>query len=144
MMIRGVAGVLFIVMITVEVMAQPGRVYPAEWKEFPSLVTDYTVVQLTTDRAEDIRLYFYNDGFIPATNSVVFSSTRSGGNNLFLVNLGDGRITQVTNVKLIQGGGAVTKYTISISVTCVQPTSQRSRPGNSDTQCPRATRPLRV
>lgn len=94
-------------MTTIVVVAQPAKIYPAEWKEFPSLVSDYTVLQLTANKAEDIRLYFYNDGFVPSTNSVVFSSTRTGRGNLFLVNLGDGHITQVTDGKRVQGGSAV-------------------------------------
>ncbi|MCX6134900.1 MAG: oligogalacturonate lyase family protein [Ignavibacteriales bacterium] len=98
---------MFSVLITATVMAQPGKIFPAEWREFPSLVTDYTVVQLTTDKAEDIRLYFYNDGIVPAANSVVFSSTRTGRDNLFLINLNDGHITQVTDGRRIQGGSAV-------------------------------------
>lgn len=106
-MIHVAIGILFSIMITGVVTAQPGKMFPAEWKEFPSLVTDYTVLQLTADKAEDIRLYFYNDGFIPATNSVVFSSTRTGRDNLFLVNLGDGHITQITDGKRLQGGNAV-------------------------------------
>ena len=107
MMVRVAIGILFFVIITIVVRAQQGRIYPAEWKEFPSLVADYTVVQLTSDKAEDVRLYFYNDGYIPAANSVVFSSTRTVRDNLFLVNLGDGHITQVTEGKRVQGGSAV-------------------------------------
>jgi oligogalacturonide lyase len=88
-------------------VAQPATTTPAEWKEFPSLVSDYVVVQLTTHKAEDIRLYFYNDGYVPASNSMVFSSTRTGRDNLFLVSLDDGRITQITDGKRVQGGSAV-------------------------------------
>jgi oligogalacturonide lyase len=101
------AGFLCSVLMTTVALCQPSAVSPAEWKEFPSLVSDYTVVQLTTHKAEDIRLYFYNDGFIPAMNSVVFSSTRTGRDNLFLVDLDDGHITQVTDGKRLQGGSAV-------------------------------------
>jgi hypothetical protein len=60
-------GFLCAAVATGAAMAQPAKVLPAEWKTFPSLVSDYTVVELTTDKAEDIRLYFYNDGFIPST-----------------------------------------------------------------------------
>lgn len=107
MLIRRVMYLLCCLMVTIVVTAQPGRKYPVEWRELPSLVSDYTAVQLTTHASEDIRLYFYNDGFVPSSNSVVFSSTRTGRNNLFAVDLGDGSITQLTDGKLVQGGSAV-------------------------------------
>ena len=95
-----------ITLLTVNVIAQKGKQYPAEWQKFTALESGCKGIKLTTDTSDDCRLYFYNNPFVKDINSIVFASKRTGFGNLFLISLQDGIITQLTDGKKVQARGA--------------------------------------
>ena len=84
-----------------------GKVYPDEHKTFIAPESGLTVIQLTSDPAEDAHLYFTGDGFVPADHGLVFTSKRTGHWNLFYMNLDTYQFVQLTDSKKISGTGAV-------------------------------------
>ena len=91
---------------SVNVNAQKGRRYPAEWQKFTAAESGCEVIKLTSDTSDDCRLYFYNNPMVKSMNSIVFASKRTGYWNLFIISLQDGIITQLTEGKKIQARGA--------------------------------------
>lgn len=83
-----------------------GKVYPAENKTFTAKESGYEVIQLTSSPAEDSGLYFTSQSFVPADNSLVFTSKRTGAWNLFCMNLKTFEFVQLTDSKSISGTGA--------------------------------------
>lgn len=77
-----------------------GKKFPKEWKTLPALDPNFEVMQLTTSKAMDSKLYLKINPYVPSLNSVVFNSDRSGEENLFLMSLETGEITQITEGKL--------------------------------------------
>jgi len=87
-----------------------GKHYDAEWKIRPALDSDYEVVQLTTSKALDNKMYLNVDPYVPALNSVVFMSDRhkdrDDAENLYLMSLDDGKFVQLTDSDDIDGAHA--------------------------------------
>jgi hypothetical protein len=87
-----------------------GKHYDAEWKTRPALASDYEVVQLTTSKALDNKMYLDVDPYVPALNSVVFMSDRhkdrDDAENLYLMSLDDGKFVQLTDSDDIDGAHA--------------------------------------
>ncbi|KAF7598393.1 MAG: hypothetical protein CGU29_12805 [Candidatus Dactylopiibacterium carminicum] len=97
------AGLLAFPLLT---LAAKGDRLPAEAR----VVADepgYTVIQLTTDPADDAGLYFTNEAYSPADNLLVFTSRRGGNWNLYGLDLADYGIRQLTDGRSISGTGAV-------------------------------------
>jgi len=80
-----------------------GKIYPDEHKTFTAPESGLTVIQLTSDPADDAQLYFTNDGFVPADHGLVFTSKRTGAWNLFYLKLDTYQIVQLTDAKKIDG-----------------------------------------
>lgn len=88
-----------------------GKRYDAEWKTRSALDSDYEVVQLTTSKALDNKMYLDVDPYVPALNSVVFMSDRhkdraDDAENLFLMSLDNGKFVQLTDSDDIDGAHA--------------------------------------
>lgn len=97
---------VFLLTLFSTIEAKKGDVYPAEWKKLPALAKDYEVVQLTTNKAIDSKLYLKVNPYIESLNSIVFMSTRDKKENLYLISLDTGKITQLTESKNMDGGHA--------------------------------------
>lgn len=67
----------------------------------------WSVLQLTSDPADDAGLYFTNEAFSPADNMLVFTSRRAGSWNLYGMDLASHEIVQLTDSRRISGTGAV-------------------------------------
>ncbi|HEX7307880.1 hypothetical protein [Lentzea sp.] len=80
--------------------------FGAEWKILPALDPDYEVVQLTTSKALDNKMYLDVDPYVPSLNSVLFMSERDGHENLYLMSLDNGKFVQVTDSDRIDGDHA--------------------------------------
>ncbi|KOV90088.1 hypothetical protein [Nocardia sp. NRRL S-836] len=83
-----------------------GARFEAEWKTLPALDPDYEVVQLTTSKALDNKMYLDVDPYVPSLNSVLFMSKRDGHENLYLMSLDNGKFVQVTDSDDIEGDHA--------------------------------------
>jgi len=84
-----------------------GARFPAEWKTLPALDGDYEVVQLTTSKALDNKMYLDVDPYVPSLNSVVFMSERDDDHeNLYLMSLDNGKFVQLTDSDHIDGDHA--------------------------------------
>jgi len=83
-----------------------GKVYPAENKILTAKESGYEVIQLTSSPADDSGLYFTSQSFVPADNTLVFTSRRTGAWNLFCMNLKTFEFVQLTDSKSISGTGA--------------------------------------
>jgi oligogalacturonide lyase len=83
-----------------------GKVYPAENKTLTAKESGCEILQLTSSPAEDSGLYFTSQSFVPADNSLVFASKRTGSWNLFYMNLKTFEFVQLTDSKSISGTGA--------------------------------------
>src|SRR5690242_17719821 len=83
-----------------------GARFGAEWRVLPALDPDYEVVQLTTSKELDSKMYLDVDPYVPSLNSVLFMSTRNGHENLYLMSLDNGKFVQVTDSDEIDGGHA--------------------------------------
>ncbi|MCS7482934.1 oligogalacturonate lyase family protein [Umezawaea endophytica] len=84
-----------------------GARFEAEWKTIPAMDGDYKVVQLTTSKALDNKMYLDVDPYVPSLNSVVFMSTRDDDHeNLYLMSLDNGRFVQLTDSDDIDGDHA--------------------------------------
>jgi Tol biopolymer transport system component len=88
------------------VHAGKGKVYPAEWSTHSAMVSNYEVIQLTSANAVNYKLYFNANSYVAALNAIIFTSTRNGNADLYLVSLDNGSITQLTNTPHIGGPGA--------------------------------------
>lgn len=87
--------------------AGKGARYEAEWKPLPALDSDYEVVQLTTSKALDNKMYLDVNPYVPSLDSVVFMSKRDDDHeNLYLMSLGNGRFVQLTDSDDIDGDHA--------------------------------------
>ncbi len=83
-----------------------GTRYEAEWKTLRALDPDYEVVQLTTAKALDNKMYLDVNPYVPALDSVVFMSQRRSeddAENFFLMSLEDGTFVQLTDSDDIDG-----------------------------------------
>jgi oligogalacturonide lyase len=87
-------------------LAAKGERYPAEAKPVADEAS-FSVIQLTTNAADDVGLYFTNEAYSPADNLLVFTSKRSGAWNLYGISLVSYEIIQLTDSKRISGTGAV-------------------------------------
>ena len=84
-----------------------GARFEAEWKTLPALDGDYEVVQLTTSKALDNKMYLDVKPYVPSLNSVVFMSNRDDGHeNLYLMSLDSGKFVQLTDSHDIDGDHA--------------------------------------
>lgn len=83
-----------------------GQTWPAEGREFRDDATGRTIRQLTTT-GNNVHLYFTENSFDSASNSIIFTSDRASGEscaphedpryNLFRLDLGTGVITQLSD-----------------------------------------------
>ena len=87
-------------------LAAKGERFPAEARVVAD-ETGFSVVQLTTNAAEDAVIYFTNEAVSPADNLLVFTSKRSGAWNLYGIDLKSYEIVQLTDSRRISGTGAV-------------------------------------
>lgn len=83
-----------------------GARFGAEWRILPALEPDYEVVQLTTSKELDNKMYLDVDPYVPSLNSVLFMSRRNGHENLYLMSLDNGKFVQVTDSDDIEGDHA--------------------------------------
>lgn len=86
--------------------AEKGKMMPSEWKMLAAMVPDYEVMQLTTSKATDCKLYLNVNPYVANLNAIVFMSTRNGYENLYLLSLKNGTIIQLTDSKAMDGGHA--------------------------------------
>jgi oligogalacturonide lyase len=98
--------VIFLFGIPLLALAAKGGHFPAETRMVTN-ESDYSVLQLTTNLADDAVIYFTNEAYSPSDNMLVFTSKRSGAWNLFGLDLKSYEIVQLTDSKHIQGTGAV-------------------------------------
>jgi len=84
-----------------------GKVYADEHKVSTARESGLSVIQLTSDPADDAALAFTSDSFVPADHGIVFASRRTGDWNLFYLNLETFRFVQLTDSKQINAIGAV-------------------------------------
>lgn len=80
-----------------------GTRYKAEWKTLPALDSDYEVIQLTTSRDLDNKMYLDVNPYVPTLDSVVFNSERHDSQNLYLMSLENGSFVQLTDSDDIDG-----------------------------------------
>jgi hypothetical protein len=87
-------------------LADKGDVFSAEWKTLSALEKGYEVIQLTKSKSKvaHSKMYLNVNPYISSLNSVVVSSDRNKYDNLYLVSLDNGKITQVTDSKNIESG----------------------------------------
>ncbi len=87
--------------------AGKGTRFEAEWKTLSALDSDYEVIQLTTSRSLDNKMYLDVNPYVPSLNSVMFMSERDGGHeNLYLMSLDNGKFVQLTDSDHIDGDHA--------------------------------------
>ena len=79
-----------------------GRIYAAEWRDYPDPLTGRRVRQLTDSPAEDYHLYFYNPSVTPDGKYLIFLSERTGVSNLFRLDLQSGEIVQLTDARPVR------------------------------------------
>lgn len=87
--------------------AGKGTRYEAEWKKLPAMDSDYEVVQLTTSKSLDNKMYLDVNPYVPSLDSVMFMSDRDDGHkNLYLMSLDNGKFVQLTDSDHIDGDHA--------------------------------------
>lgn len=73
-----------------------GSVYQFHPHEVPAGGISPRLLRLTDEQYTCNHLYFHNRSFTPDDQRVVFESTLDGGNNLFIMELATGKVTQLT------------------------------------------------
>jgi oligogalacturonide lyase len=81
-----------------------GKRYPAEHEMMKAEESGIEVIQLTTNPADDAKLYFTSTSFVPASHQLVFTSNRTGAWNLFLLDLKTFEFVQLTDSESIERG----------------------------------------
>lgn len=107
-----------------------GKKYPPEWIQHPALIEGYTVLQLTTSKAEDSKFYLTTESYFPDLNAVAFVSNRTGVWNIFYCDLSTGEITQVTDFPpevIGNGHGSVCSFTTNEVIYFYNPDSSLRR-----------------
>lgn len=88
---------------------EKGTRYESEWKTLPALDSDYKVIQLTTSKALDNKMYLDVNPYVPSMDSIVFMSERNqkdDAQNLYLMSLDDGSFVQLTDSDNMDGNHA--------------------------------------
>jgi Tol biopolymer transport system component len=93
----------FILSANTSLIADKGDTLPAEWKTLPALVDGYEVIQLTTAKSMDSKMYLNVNNYVKSVNSVVILSDRNKYQNLYLLSLNNGTLTQLTASKTMDG-----------------------------------------
>lgn len=76
-----------------------GKTYPSEKFSFKDPATGAEITQYTSVGQTNRTLYFTNRPYTPDGEQVVFLSDRTGRNEMFLLHLKSGKITQLTNLE---------------------------------------------
>jgi hypothetical protein len=76
-----------------------GQTHPPEWREYMGPLTYKRVRQLIYSTAEDYHLYFNKPSVTADGKHLIFISERAGISNLFRMNLQNGEIMQLTDVR---------------------------------------------
>ncbi len=75
-----------------------GSVSAAEWRRFEDTTTGLTVTQMTnTPGSRNVPFYFHDPAWTPDSRWMVLGSNRTGRNELFAVDAGDGAVVQLTD-----------------------------------------------
>ncbi len=74
-----------------------GDVYPSEKQEFSDPATDVRVVQLTDQPCANTNAYYNQEQFIGGSERFVFTSNRTGTQQLYTVEVASGKIVQLTD-----------------------------------------------
>jgi oligogalacturonide lyase len=75
-----------------------GKVYPSEKTSFKDAETGAEIIQYTSVGATNRTLYFTNRPYTSDGEHIVFLSDRSGQNEMYLLHLASGKITQLTEL----------------------------------------------
>ena len=84
-----------------------GDVFPSEKREFSDPATDVRVIQLTDQPCANTNAYYNQEQFIGGSERFVFTSTRSGTQQLYTVEVSSGKIVQLTDADEPSGGFTV-------------------------------------
>jgi oligogalacturonide lyase len=71
----------------------------SEIREFRDPDTGARLRQLTGGGSDNVHLYFTSESFVTGADTIVFGSNRSGSFQLYLLEIGDRRLTQLTAVR---------------------------------------------
>src|ERR1041384_1599574 len=75
-----------------------GKVYPSEKTSFKDAETGAEIIQYTSVGATNRTLYFTNRPYTSDGEHIVFLSDRSGQNEMYMLHLDSGKITQLTEL----------------------------------------------
>jgi len=78
-------------------MANVGKTFPSEKRTFKDAETGAEIIQYTQTGTTNRTLYFTNRPYMSDGKHVVFLSDRSGRNEMYLLHLETGKITQLTD-----------------------------------------------
>ncbi len=80
-----------------------GDITQAQGEEYRDEETGAVVRRLTGDGSDNHHLYFTSTSFVGEGEAVVFSSDRSGSSQLYMLEVGSGKIVQLTEAKEASG-----------------------------------------